>query len=51
MPVRTTRISAARKLTLHRVQGAVVLYLNFAIIFGSAYRLMWDLAKSDIPAA
>jgi hypothetical protein len=32
---------------LHRIQGAVVLYLNFAIIFGSAYRVMWDL----IPAA
>jgi hypothetical protein len=36
-------VYAPGRVTLHRVQGAVVLYLNFAIIFGSAYRLMWDL--------
>jgi hypothetical protein len=36
-------VYAPGRVTLHRVQGAVVLYLNFAIIFASAYRLMWDL--------
>ena len=36
-------VYAPGRVTLHRVQGAVVLYLNFAIIFGSAYRLIWDL--------
>ena len=36
-------VYAPGRVTLHRVQGAVVLYLNFAIIFGSAYRLLWDL--------
>ena len=35
-------VYAPGRVTLHRVQGAVVLYLNFAIIFASAYRLMWD---------
>src|SRR5215831_13762632 len=38
-------VYAPGRVTLHRVQGAVVLYLNFAIIFGSAYRLMWDLTR------
>jgi Ion channel len=36
-------VYAPGRITLYRVQGAVVLYLNFAIIFGSAFRLMWDL--------
>jgi hypothetical protein len=36
-------VYAPGRITLHRVQGAVVLYLNFAIIFGSAFRLLWDL--------
>ena len=36
-------VYAPGPITLHRVQGAVVLYLNFAIIFGSAFRLLWDL--------
>ena len=44
------------RVTLYRVQGAVVLYLNFAIIFGSVYRLMWDLiptafANVAVPAS
>jgi hypothetical protein len=29
---------------VHRVRGAVVLYLNFAIIFLTAYRLLWDIS-------
>jgi hypothetical protein len=36
-------VYAPGRINLHRIQGAVVLYLNFAIIFGSAYRVMWDL--------
>jgi hypothetical protein len=49
-------VYAPGRVTLHRVQGAVVLYLNFAIIFGSAYRLMWDLiptafANLEAPAS
>ncbi len=49
-------VYAPGRVTLHRVQGAVVLYLNFAIIFGSAYRLMWDLiptafANLAVPAS
>jgi hypothetical protein len=36
-------VYAPGRINLHRVQGAVVLYLNFAIIFGSAYLVMWDL--------
>jgi len=39
-------VYAPGRVTLYRVQGAVVLYLNFAIIFGSAYRLLWDLVPS-----
>ena len=35
-------VYAPGRVTLHRVQGAIVLYLNFAIIFGSVYRLIWD---------
>jgi hypothetical protein len=49
-------VYAPGRVTLHRVQGAVVLYLNFAIIFGSAYRLLWDLiptafANLGVPAS
>ena len=49
-------VYAPGRVTLHRVQGAVVLYLNFAIIFGSAYRLLWDLiptafANLAVPAS
>ena len=36
-------VYAPGRVTLHRIQGAIVLYLNFAIVFASVYRLMWDL--------
>jgi hydrogenase/urease accessory protein HupE len=32
----------------HRVRGAVVLYLNFGIIFLTGYRLIWDLVPNAI---
>ena len=35
-------VYAPGPVTLYRVKGVVVLYLNFAITFGSVYRLMWD---------
>ena len=41
-------VYAPGRVTLHPVQGAVVLYLNFAIIFGSAYRLMRDLIPTAL---
>jgi Ion channel len=31
------------RITFHRLQGAVVLYLNFATIFAAAYGLIWEL--------
>jgi hypothetical protein len=34
-------VYAPGRVTLHRVQGVVVLHLSFAIIFGSAFRLLW----------
>ena len=40
--------------TAHRVRGAVVLYLNFGMIFATGYHLLWDLdpsSLSGIPAA
>jgi len=39
-------VYAPGRVTLYRVQGAVVLYLNFAIIFGSAFRVLWDLVPT-----
>jgi len=36
-------VFAGGRVTMHRVQGAIVLYLNFAIIFSAAYRLVLDL--------
>jgi hypothetical protein len=32
----------------HRVLGAIVLYLNFGMIFATAYRLIWDLLPSSL---
>jgi len=32
----------------HRVLGAIVLYLNFGMIFGTAYRLIWDLIPNSL---
>jgi hypothetical protein len=40
-------VYAPGPITSHRIQGASVRYLNFALVFASIYRLMWDL----IPAA
>ena len=32
------------RITFHRLQGAVVLYLSLATIFASAYSLIWELS-------
>jgi hypothetical protein len=37
-------VFAGGRVNVHRVQGAIVLYLNFAMIFTSAYRLVFELA-------
>ena len=37
-------VYAPGRVTVHRLQGAVVLYLNLATIFASAYRLIWELS-------
>lgn len=45
-------VIAPGKVTAHRVVGAIVVYLNFGMIFATMYRLMWDLnpgALSGIP--
>ncbi len=36
-------VFASGRVNAHRVQGAIVLYLNFAMIFASAYRLVFEL--------
>jgi len=36
-------VFAPGKITPRRVQGAVVVYLNLALIFASIYRLIWEL--------
>ena len=36
-------VYAPGRITSHRLQGAVVLYLNLATIFASAYGLIWEL--------
>jgi hypothetical protein len=36
-------VFAGGRVNVHRVQGAIVLYLNFAMIFTSAYRLVFEL--------
>src|SRR5215471_13907878 len=36
-------VYAPGRITFHRLQGAVVLYLNLAIIFASAFALIWEL--------
>jgi hypothetical protein len=46
-------VYAPGRITLNRLQGAVVLYLNFAIVFASAFTLIWELnptAFSNLPA-
>jgi ion channel len=37
-------VYAPGRITFHRLQGAVVLYLNLATIFASAYGLIWELS-------
>ena len=37
-------VYAPGRITLRRLQGAVVLYLSLATIFASAYGLMWELS-------
>jgi len=36
-------VYAPGRITFHRLQGAVVLYLSFATIFAAAYGLIWEL--------
>ena len=36
-------VYAPGRITLYRLQGAVVVYLNFAVIFAAAYGLIWEL--------
>jgi hypothetical protein len=40
-------VFAGGRVTVHRVQGAIVLYLNFAMIFTSAYRLILELSPDS----
>lgn len=47
-------VFASGRVTIHRVQGAVVLYLNFALLFFTIYRLMEVLLPgsfSNLPHA
>lgn len=47
-------VYAPGRITFHRLQGAVVLYLNLATIFASAFSLIWELspaAFANLPAA
>jgi hypothetical protein len=37
---------APGRITLHRLQGAGVVYLNLGIIFASAFSLIWDLSPA-----
>jgi hypothetical protein len=39
-------VYAPGRITFHRLQGAIVVYLNLATIFGSAYGLIWDMNPS-----
>jgi voltage-gated potassium channel Kch len=46
-------VLAPGEITGHRVLGAIALYLNFGILFATAYRLVWDFVPgslSGIPA-
>jgi len=47
-------VYAPGRITLHRLQGAMVIYLNLAVIFAAAYGLIWELipgAFANIAAA
>jgi hypothetical protein len=37
-------VFAGGRVNIHRIQGAIVLYLNFAMIFTAAYRLVLELS-------
>jgi hypothetical protein len=46
-------IYAPGRITLRRLQGAIVVYLNLAVIFAAAFSLVWDLsptAFASLPA-
>ena len=36
-------VYASGRITFHRLQGAIVIYLGFATIFAAAYSLIWEL--------
>src|SRR5215469_8404545 len=40
-------VYAPGRITFHRLQGAIVLYLSFATIFASAYALIWELSPGS----
>jgi len=47
-------VYAPGRITLHRLQGAVVVYLNLGLIFAAAYSLIWELSPAtftNLPAA
>ena len=47
-------VYAPGRITLQRLQGAAVVYLNLATIFASAYAMIWDLsptAFANLPAS
>lgn len=47
-------VYAPGRITSHRLQGAVVVYLSLATIFASAFSLLWELvpdAFANLPAA
>jgi len=37
-------VYAPGRITFHRLQGAIVIYLSFATVFASAYALIWELS-------
>jgi hypothetical protein len=39
-------VYAPGRITFHRLQGAVVLYLNLATVFTSAFRLIWEISPA-----
>ena len=39
-------VYAPGRITFHRLQGAIVIYLSLATIFASAYSLVWELSPS-----
>ena len=46
-------VYAPGRITLQRLQGAAVVYLNLATIFASAFAMIWDLnpaAFANLPA-